>query len=396
MKRLFKFLAPVAVIAAGVAVWVVLDATKPEPEKKDEVSQAPSLFAEPVSREEITLKIRTQAEVKANTEVNVISQVSGMVEWVSPEYIEGGQFKAGEAILRIDDADYKLALKRAEARVAEAKTRVEQVEADAEVARRQLRGVKNPSALALKKPQLAEAKANLKAADADLAQAQLNLKRTKISLPFDGRLKSIAANIGQYISQGSNVGRAFATDKVKLRLPLTDRQLASLNLPIGFVASEERTPLVKLKTRFAGKELEWDAQLTRVDAAFDQSTRLVYAVAEVKNPYQQANPLAVGMYVRAEVYGDTINQALVVPRAALRANDRIYVVDNENRLDVREVHVIDKSPERVLIEGAVQEGEMVIVSPLRNPTQGMAINIMERNEQSEVQTATVAEGSANG
>ena len=77
-----------------------------------------------------------------------------MVEWVSPEYIEGGQFKAGEAILRIDDADYKLALKRAEARVAEAKTRVEQVEADAEVARRQLRGVKNPSALALKKPQL--------------------------------------------------------------------------------------------------------------------------------------------------------------------------------------------------------------------------------------------------
>lgn len=396
MKRLFKFLAPVAVIAGAIGVWVVLDATKPEPEKKEEVTKAPSLFVESVQRQEVTLKIRTQAEVKANTEVNVISQVSGMVQWVSQEYIEGGQFKAGEAILKIDDADYKLALKRAEARVAEAKTRVEQVEADAEVARRQLRGVKNPSALALKKPQLAEAKANLKAADADLAQAQLNLTRTKISLPFDGRLKSIAANIGQYISQGSNVGRAFATAKVKLRLPLTDRQLASLNLPIGFVATQERTPLVKLSARFAGKDQSWDAQLTRVDAALDQSTRLVYATAEVNNPYELSTPLAVGMYVSAEVYGDTIEQALVVPRAALRTNDRIYVVDEENRLDVREVNVIDKSPAGVLIEGAVQEGEKVIVSPLRNPTQGMAINILERNEQSKVQTATVAEDAANG
>lgn len=396
MNRLVKILAPIGVIGAGVAVVVLLGALKPEPEKNEQEKKAPSLFVEQVRREAVTLKVSTQAEVKANTEVNVISQVSGMVKSVSVEYIEGGRFKAGEPLLQIDDADYQLSLKRAQAQVAAALVRVEQVEADAQVARRQLRGVKNPSALALKKPQLAEAKSNLAAAEADMAQARLNLSRTKISLPFDGRLKSIEANIGQYISAGSTLGRAFATEKVKLRLPLTDSHLASLNLPIGFVADADNAPKVELTAMVAGRIVHWQGSLSRVDAAVDQSTRLLYATAEVLNPYEFEVPLAVGLYVKADVYGDTVEDALVIPRAALRSGNKIYVVNADKRLDVREVEVVDKSPERVLIRGAVQEGEEVIVSPMRNPNQGMAVNTMYRESSGAAKTATIEETSSNG
>ncbi|MCV6625175.1 MAG: efflux RND transporter periplasmic adaptor subunit [Cellvibrionaceae bacterium] len=395
MNRLLKFIAPAAVIGLGVAAVAVLNLTKPEPEKKEQASQAPSLFVESVTSQQVTLSVRTQAEVKPITEIDLVSQVSGMVKKVSPEYIEGGRFEAGQTLLWIDDADYQLALKRAQARVAEARTRVEQTEADAAVARQQLKGYKNPSALALKKPQLAEAAANLKAAEADLAQAELNLKRTKISLPFAGRLKSISANIGQYIGAGSKLGRAFATDKVKLRLPLSDSQLASLNLPIGFVAEADNAPLVELSATVGGQLKTWQGQLTRVAAAFDQNTRLVYALAEVKDPYAQQTPLAVGLYVKAQVYGETLEQALAIPRAALRAGNKIYVVDENKRLDVREVQVIEKSPERALIRGAVQAGEQVVVSPLRNPSQGMAVNTMSRDKTSATMPQT-KELSANG
>jgi RND family efflux transporter MFP subunit len=264
------------------------------------------------------------------------------------------------------------------------------------VARRQLRGVKNPSSLALKKPQMAEAKANLAAADADLAQARLNLSRTVISLPFTGRLKSIEANVGQYITAGSNLGRAFATDKVKLRLPLSDRHLASLKLPIGFVASGDNAPKVELTAMVAGSIVSWQGRLTRVDAAVDNNTRLLYATAEVLNPYDLATPLAVGLYVKVDVYGDTVADALVIPRAALRAGNKIYVVNDKKRLDVREVEVIDKSPERVVSQGAIQEGEEVIVSPMRNATQGMAINTMYRENGAAAKAVVVKKADDNG
>ena len=140
MNSLVKIMAPIALLGAGVAVVAILSAVKPEPEKNQRPKKAPSLFVEKVQRQQVTLKISTQAEVKANTEINVISQVSGMVKAVSSEYIEGGRFKAGEILLWIDDADYQLALKRAQAQVAAALVKVEQVEADAQVARRQLRG----------------------------------------------------------------------------------------------------------------------------------------------------------------------------------------------------------------------------------------------------------------
>ncbi|MCP4077689.1 MAG: efflux RND transporter periplasmic adaptor subunit [Gammaproteobacteria bacterium] len=381
MNFIIKILAPIIMIAAGTAVAVMLDMNKPEAEKKDVVSHAPSILVDKVKRQDMRLMISTQAEVKANIEVELISQLSGMVKAISPEFIEGGRFNSGETLLWIDDADYKLALKRVQARLAEADVRVKQAKADAQVARHQLKNAKNPSALALKEPQLAEAIANLKAVQADIALAQLNLSRTKVSLPFKGRMKSIRANVGQYVSTGSSLGRGFATDKVKLRLAITDQQLAHLNLPIGFVANSKNAPRVDFKAVVAGKERTWKGKLKRIDASFEQDSRLLYVTAEVDDPYATENskmPMAVGLFVTAQIYGQNIKQALVIPRSALRAADKIYVVNDEQRLEMRTVQVKYKSPEAVVISGDVKFGESVVISPIRNPVQGMEVVTMEK------------------
>ena len=381
MNLFIKIAAPIVMIAAGTAVAVMLDMNKPEAEKKDEVNHAPSILVDKVNRQDIRLMISTQAEVKANIEIDLISQLSGMVKKVSPEFIEGGRFNAGETLLWIDDADYKLALKRVEARLAEADVRVKQAKADAQVARHQLKNAKNPSALALKEPQLAEANANLKSVQADIALARLNLSRTKVSLPFKGRLKSIQANVGQYVAIGSSLGRGFATDKVKLRLAITDQQLAHLNLPIGFVANANNAPRVDFKAVVAGKERSWQGKLKRIDASFEQDSRLLYVTAEVDNPYAIKNknmPMAVGLFVTAQIYGQHIKNALTIPRSALRAADKIYVVNDKQRLEVRTVQVTYKSPQVVVVSGDVKLGESVVISPIRNPVQGMEVVTMEK------------------
>ncbi len=381
MNLFIKISAPIIMLAAGAAVAMMLEWNKPEPEKKDEEKHAPSIVIDKVKRQDMTLLISTQAEVKANIEVNLISQLNGMVKSISPEFIEGGRFAAGEPLLWIDDADYKLALKRAQARLAEADVRMKQAKADAEVARHQLKNAKNPSALALKKPQLAEANANLKAVQADIALARLNLSRTKLSLPFKGRLKSIQANVGQYVATGSVLGRGFATESVKLRLAITDQQLAYLNLPIGFVADSDNAPRVDFQAMVAGKMRSWQGKLTRIDASFEQDSRLLYVTAEVKNPYADGiskMPMAVGLFVTANIHGRRMKQALVIPRAALRAANKIYVVNEKQRLEMRTIEVIYKSPQTVIIEGDVKTGESVVISPIRNPVQGMEVVTMEK------------------
>ncbi len=380
MKKILKIAAPLLMLAVGIGVAMILDLNKPEPEEKKEIIHAPSLMIDEVSHKDITLKVYTQAEVKANIEVDIVSQLSGLVKAVSPEFVGGGRFAANETLLWIDDADYQLGLEGSQARVAEADVRVKQAEADAEVARVQLLGTKNPSPLALKKPQLAEARANLIAAQADLSLARLKLDRTRISLPFEGRLKSTSANIGQYVAPGTILARGFATDKVKLRLPLTDQQLTYLGLPIGFVAKDKDAPRVDLKAFVAGKERSWQGSLKRIEASFDETSRLIYALVEVDKPYHEKHsmPLAVGLFVNVEIYGRKIEQALVIPRPALRSGNKVYLVSEQNRLHIKTVDVVYKSSDLVVIDSGLEAGQKVVISTVRDPIEGMDVLVMEK------------------
>lgn len=382
MNLIKQIVAPIVVVAAGVGIHVLLDFTKPEPEQNDEGPRPVSLFVDEVIRDDVALTVSTQGEVRARTEITLVAQVGGRIVHVSPEFTEGGNVRPGEPLLWIEDEDFRLAVIQAEARVAAARVGVEQAEADADVARRQLENVANPSPLALKKPQVAQAHATLKAAEADFAQTQLNLSRTKVTVPFVGRLKSKLVDVGQFVTPGTPLGRAFATDVVEVRLPLTDSQLASLGLPIGFIANDD-APLVNFSAVVAGQHREWEGRLTRLDAAIDTDTRLVYAIAESENPYvgglnSGGMPLAVGLFVNAEIQGRQLEQAYLIPRNALRAGDKVYRI-SDGRLDVREVEVIHQSNEYVVIERGVDTGDQVVISSVRNPVQGMAVEAVVRN-----------------
>ena len=93
----------------------------------------------------------------------------------------------------------------------------------------------------------------------------------------------------------------FSTDIVEVRLPLTDSQLTELNLPIGFMAESENAPTVELSAIVGNQRFSWEGQIVRTNASIDQQTRLIYAIAEVSSPYQAESPLAVGLYVNAEM-----------------------------------------------------------------------------------------------
>ena len=216
---------------------------------------APLVDVLAVKPEDRVLTVTTQGSIRPRREINIVSQVGGLVEAVDAHFAEGSFFDAGIELVKIEDADYQFALVRAEASVADAAQLVAMEKGRVRQAAREWRDLGNDEAnqLFLRKPQLAGAEAALRAAEADLGQARLNLSRTSISTPFNGRISEKYVDLGQYITPGTPIAKVYDTDVVEVRVPLTDRQVALLELPLNFREYSQRGngAAVTLRARFA-------------------------------------------------------------------------------------------------------------------------------------------------
>jgi RND family efflux transporter MFP subunit len=389
VKKIFKFAAPVLVLVAGAAIVQVLVAAKPEPEKNDDEARPISLYVDEVKSERVTIGVNTQGEVRPKTEIDLIPQVSGRIVAMSESFNEGAEFTPDSLLLKIDDTDYQLAAINAEARVAQAQTELEREQATAVLKQDQWqeeRKGQEPTPFSLNLTQVAQAEAMLRSAQADLRKARIDLERTEIRVPFFGRVRERFVGIGQYVTAGTKVGRVFSIDIAEVRLPLTDSQLVELNLPLGYKAEDMiSAPQVNFKANLGNREFFWTGKLVRVDAAINQDTRLIYATAEVVDPYglgaTEGMPLAVGMFVNAEIEGVSEQNAYVMPRLALRNQDTVYVINSDNQLEIRTVNVISTSEDHVMVSSGVSSGEHVVTSTLPNAADGMAVEPVFREAQ---------------
>jgi RND family efflux transporter MFP subunit len=381
-------LALIALVAVAAAV-VTLFATAPEPERANAEPRPVAVFVEQVRSETVSLNVTTQGQARPRTQINLVPQVSGRITWVNPNFIEGGFFEAGETLIRVDDADYRLLVTRASAQVTQAEQALAREQAESDLARSEWEelGQGEASSLTLREPQLADARAQLAAARAGLQDAQLDLQRTRISAPFTGRVRTKSAGLGQYVSLGTPLGEVFSTDTVLVRLPLTDDDLGLLGIPIAYNASSDDDGIrVTLTATLAGQVQQWEGRITRTDSAIDPQTRVLYAIAEVEDPYgaaaQGGAPLAVGLFVSAVIEGRDVNGAYVLPRAALRGEDTIFVAEEGGTLDIRQVSIITSSADRVVVSDGVMADDMVVVSPIRGASTGMRIQSL--NDEGEV------------
>ena len=389
MKKLLKILAPVLVLVVSIGIVQGLGAAKPEPEKKEEAQRLISLYVDEVKTDTVTISVQAQGDVRPKTEIDLIPQVSGRIVGISESFAEGAEFVPGETLIKIDDTNYKLAVIRAEARVAEAEVGVQRELANAKIKKEHWLDKQNsgePTPYALNKPQVMEAEAKLLSAESDLKEAQLNVARTEINVPFLGRVREKSVGIGQYVTAGAHLGRVFSTDTVEIRLPLTDLQLAELNLPMGFMADAFNAPVVQFSAKVGSHQQSWTGRIVRTHASVDQQTRLIYAIAEVEDPYglgsDNGTPLAVGMFVHADIAGVNSQSALVLPRLALRNANKVYVINDQNRLEIRTVEVLSTSEDTVLVSNGVEVGDKVVTSTIPAAVDGMEVRAITREQSS--------------
>lgn len=384
MQKSLKILLPIVIVFSSVIIAGVLVLTRPDVQRAPGQTPRPLVRTLTVTPRPHTMIVRSQGTVVPRTESLLIAQVGGQIITVAPTFASGGYFEAGEVIARIDPRDYQVAVAQAKVQVAQAEIRLKMEQEEAELAREEWMelGISEPPpALARREPQLAEARAAYEAAKAALQQAELNLARTEIRAPYACRIRRKQADIGQVVAPGTPIAQIYAIDWAEVRLPLPDDELAYLDLPLDFreIKRRKRGPDVILRAQFAGAMQEWRGYISRLEGEIDPRTRMIHAVAHIENPYgangDARPPLAVGMFVQAEIIGKTYDHLIELPRSALRDDSLVLVVDAESRLHFRAIEVFRATTDVVYVRSGLRSGERVCLSPLDAVVDGMHVQV---------------------
>lgn len=367
-----KLLMPLAIIAAGVVTISVLVTAKPKPTPgptPDEPGPV-KVMAVQAQQETQRLSVDAQGTVTPKREIELIAQVSGQIIKVEPVFVSGGFFEPAQVLFHIDDRDYRAALLTARAREAEARQRLAEERARSQQAEREWQDLGNQNAndLFTRKAQLASAEANLESAKAERTLAELNLERTKISVPFHGRIRQTHVNLGQYVSIGSSLATVYDSTVVEVRLPLTESQAALINLPLrpGLHGSTPEPTLVTIKGSVAGEQHQWTGVIARTDAFVDTNSRMYFAIVEVADPFALEGsddnagvPLLPGLFVEAEIEGKPIDNVVRLPRSALFERNKLLSLDSENRIAEQTVRVLRRTPSEIWVQAALDNGALI-------------------------------------
>jgi len=401
MRKFFKYILPLGLIMVSIlaVIALVTIAKGKRPDQIEDINPAVRIDAIPAEVASLNFSVFSQGSVKPRTETALVAEVPGQIVSVSENFVAGGFFRKGEVLLQIDPSDYKTGLLRAQAVLAARKAQLSEQKARSDQALKDWNNLGRqgePSDLTLRIPQLAEARAAVQAAEAELQEAERDLQRTRIKVPYDGLVRTKGVDVGQYVAPGTPLGVTFAVDKAEIRLPLSNNDLAFLDLPSATRLDQARRVPVKLTADGAVTGGEWQAEIVRTEGVVDEASRVIYAVAEVVDPYgvlglsQQAE-LKMGSFVRAEIQGLRVDDVVVLPRAVLRADDTVLVANDERKLEIRAVTVIRAEPRKVYISEGVSGGELIVTTSMDAPIPGTQLAVTGEKPPAPAETSEAGE-----
>jgi len=387
------------ILGAFIATSLLIMSGKPEAKRHTERPK-PVLQVESqsLSPEDFQFIINSFGTVQPHTQSILVSQVSGQILKVANSFRDGGFFSKDDVLIEIDPRDYLASAKIARAELLQSQLSLEEEKARAQQAlidwQRLGDGAEAP-ALVLRKPQLAASEAGVLSAQANLEKAELNLQRTQIRAPFDGRLKKTQVDLGQYVSANTQLADIFATDRLEVRLPLKNSELALINLPENYQPAQgqrnknqsQALPNVTLISTL-GTPTRWQGKIVRTEAAIDTNSNQLYVVAQINQPFartldalgQAKTPLKIGQYVSAEIQGKTVQNALIVPTSSVYQGSYVYLIE-DGRLTRREIEIGYQNTEQAFISKGLGNRAELITSPLGQVTSGTLVNNRSASER---------------
>ncbi len=395
--RWLKLLTAALVAAAGLAAFLGLTFTRTRLGRAPHPAVAPLVEVSTARPTRVPVVVRAMGGVRPARSVRLLPQVSGRVIQVSPRLLPGGQVRAGEVLVRIDPADYALAVRQARGAVAEAQLALDLELGHSAVARRELQLVKDtlqPSPerrqLASRESYVENARAQLDAARSRLERAQLDLGRATLRAPFDARVSDRQVDVGQVVTTQSVLATLVASDEVWIEATLPVEQLRWLDLPREGEDAGARAAAVVRQQLAGGQEVVRQGRVLGLLPGLQDQGKLARVLVSVAHPFASGAqpapaaggeapaprlPLLVGSYVQVELSGRPLSDLFALPRAALREEDKVWVRGADGTLSFRSVEVVWSRGETAYVRGDLRAGEAVVRSRLTSPVPGMKVSL---------------------
>ena len=386
MNKLKKFL-PVAIIAIFAVVIYIVKTTPPTADKRGQKNPT-SLVVEilNVTPQKYQVNLSSFGKIAPITQGQLSAQVGGQITSVSEAFKAGRFFKKGDVLVTIDDRDYTILVQSASAERAQAQVELDEEEALSAQAikdRTNLGTIGQASDFALRKPQMAAAKASLQAADANLKLAELDVERTKIIAPYDGRLLTKEVSLGQVVSNTTVLANIYSIDNAQIELPIKNSQLSLINLPNNHVAANEQiASAVTLYNNEGGDVQTWKANLARTSGGINDNTQQISIITEINQPFNQPDKrsLNIGQFVTASIEGKLINNAIVIPNAAIYQGSYVYLYV-DGTLQRSSVKISYQNKQDALISSGVKAGDKLVTTPLGQVNSGTEVKLLGENKK---------------
>ncbi len=380
---LFQFFIVILFAAAAVFTVKILIATKPIIKKRKPVTVLPIVRTMTIKLKPFAATVSDYGTVEPFRKFDLLPQVGGKTTYVSKDLMAGGSFKKGELLVKIDDADYKIAYTTALSKIENAKSNLAVLIAESAAAKSEwdrYNAGSVPPPLLIKIPQIEAAKAALLASEADLQMSKLNIERTQIWAICKGRVYSEQVAAGQYLNKGQKFATIYCTNKLKVVVHIDPAEAAFLQIP-GYSTDKTYGSDALIKEKLGKKVYLWYGKIIGA-APIDEKTRTLPVIISIKNNYRPNYYLPIGSFVKVVLKGKIIKNAVVLPQNALhedkKGEEGVFVVGADKRIIYKRVKIEKYSEKGAVSDGGLENGDLLVVSNGGFLKIGMKVNIDKR------------------
>jgi RND family efflux transporter MFP subunit len=377
-RLLIKIVLPVCLILAGAAGWSYFKSKEPKMKRQPPKKQA--VVVETISMEpgNYQSSVQVMGTVIPDTHILLKSKVAGEVVSISPKFVLGGLMKKGERLLTLDTSDYKIEVLKARSALDKALSDLTIEEGSQLIAKEELKlieqadlGQITATDLALRKPQLVQAKASIESARADLEKAELNLSRTKVVVPFNALILEKQVDLGSLVTTQGTIATLVGVDTYRVEALVPPDRLSAITV------DETTGSRALIYSQYS--EVPWKGRAVRTTGKMTSKSRMAGVIISVVDPLglkrRGNNPqLLLDDHVDVQILGEMLENVFSLPRAILRDGNTVWVY-NSGVLEIKAVGFAWKEDGRVFVRTGISPGDRVITSDLSAPVKGMALQL---------------------
>jgi multidrug efflux pump subunit AcrA (membrane-fusion protein) len=362
-----KIVIPVLILVVGFIIMTGLLSLRTETPKRIPEARAKVVETKIVQLQSIQTAVTAYGRVTSAQPVKLYSEVSGTLEKGSVAFKPAQSFSKGDLLVKIDDRQARLDLNSAKSELMTAlATALPEIKVNFPDESRVWEDYFDACQFDKKvapMPETENARIRLYLSRFNVYKLYFKVQDLEILVskhyfyaPFNGSIVSADLRVGSTARNGTLLGEIINLEELEVAVPVKaeDIQWIDRSRPVTFTSSE-----------MAG---QWTGKVIRVGSDIDARTQAVHVYISIEDSQKAA--LLDGVFLKAEIPGRIIEQAFTIPSRAIYEDRYVYLIIG-GALARRDISILRKEIDRVIVNGGVNNGDTLIVEIMQGVAPGM-------------------------